>query len=127
MTNTGTRSRVIVNASILSTLTFAYFSALASTLSPNAFSSTAVAIRLGGALVVGFALALRLRDAATWSDAAREGLLLAAIVVVINGLGSVHFGRELAIRTGGVLLGLPVLATLTHVLGRTRTPIAPDE
>ena len=73
------------------------------------------------ALVVGIALVMweRRRTNPSVDSAIRDGLLIALVVVATNSLfGGGDPGLQLAIRTALVLVGLPLLAVLTHLLSR---------
>lgn len=81
-------------------------------------------VRAIAAVVIGFLLTIRERQRpdGSLSAAAAEAFGLGVVVVVTNSLmGSDVYGRELAVRTFGILVGTPGLALLARLLGRTRT------
>jgi hypothetical protein len=120
--NTSEYGRLAIISAFASIAAFTYFSGLGALLEIGQFETPTVVARAIAAVVVGTMLALRSRvEGGTIIDAARAGCILAVIVVISNGLlGSEQLGKAFAIRSAGTLLGLPLLAVLTHVLGQTR-------
>ena len=78
-------------------------------------------LRIVAAVVAGAMLAVRARQRVGGSiaSAATEAFGLGVVVVVTNSLmGSNFGGRELAVRTTAVLVGLPLLAVLAQAIVR---------
>lgn len=111
---------------IVAVVAFVYFTAGSRLLdwlsgSLDGWSVAELTVRLVLAVIVAAVLLIteRRRVAPSIDAATRDGLVVAAIVIVTNNLfGTPDAGRELAVRTGMVLLGLPLLAVLTHLLSR---------
>lgn len=124
MTASPTNYRRFSTSAIVTSLTaFAYFSAVAGLLlESESNDAVTIAARAAASTVVGTLLAVRSQvERGTVIDAAREGLVLAVVVVMANGLfGSDILDRTFAIRSASIMLGLPLLAVLTHVLGQQR-------
>ena len=123
MTHTIDYRRLAITATLTSFAAFAYFTGVGVLLDPQSSQLLTISARAAASAVVGTLLAVRLLvENGTGVDAAREGFLLAVIVVMANGLlGSEMLGKAFAIRSAGVLLGLPLLAVVAHVLGQKRS------
>lgn len=106
---------------ITSLATIVYFTGFALLAGSSATTSRDVLVRAAASLVVGAFLTIsaRQRETRTARAAAADGFALAIVVVVCNSLfGSDYAGRDLAIRTVGILTGVPALAALSHTLAR---------
>jgi|SRR5688572_13022889 len=80
-----------------------------------------MAVRLVLALIVATVMLVIERRRATPSvnAALADGIQVAAVVIVANNLtGATDTGARLAVRSAIVLIGLPLLAVLTHLLSR---------
>lgn len=121
---TADRARLALTAMMSSVAAFLYFHGLSAFIGGN-MEPISVLGRGIAALVIGTSLSIRVqREMMTTVAAAKEGLVLAIIVVVSTGLfGSEPLGQGLAVRSAGVLLGLPLLAVLTRAFGQKRTEI----
>lgn len=59
----------------------------------------------------------RRRDRPTMELAIREGLLVAAIIIIVDNLGGPDgSSRAIALRTATMLVGLPLMGVLTHLV-----------
>ena len=128
MTTSKDFGRFAFAAVVTSIVAFAYFAGIGAIVGREHDRDVIIGRALAS-IVVGTLFSLRTQRANdTPSDAAREGFLLAVVVVVSNSLlGSEALGRELAIRTAAVLLGLPALAVVSHALIQKRPGLAPEE
>lgn len=121
---TADRARLVLIVTMSSAAAFLYFHGLSTLIGGN-MEPIHVLGRGIAALVIGASLSIRMqREMMTSVAAAKEGLILAIIVVVSSGLfGSVPLGHGLAVRSAGILLGLPLLAVLTRAFAQKRTGI----
>lgn len=106
-------------ATITSLATFCYYSAFVVLAGSDPTTALDAKARAIASVVVGALLTVRARqrDTQTVAAAAADGFVLGVIVVVCNSLfGSEFAGRELAIRTAGILTGVPLLAAISQVL-----------
>lgn len=111
---------------IVATAAFGYFTAgavLLSRISDGIGPQTGGALLVRGALAIVVAAAMlvseRRKEHPSIDAATRDGILIAAIVIIVDNLGGVsEGGAVLGIRTALILIGLPLLAILTHLLAR---------
>lgn len=128
MTRHSTRGELVLVAGVTSLAAFGYFSFIAFLGDPRRVDVSTMVARAVAAAVVGIFMTLRERDreVPAFCAAASDGFALAAVAVVTNSLfGSELSGRELAIRTAGLLCGLPLLAAFAQLLVRKRAAPTP--
>lgn len=122
MTWIAARRRFLLASVVTALAAFVFFTGMATYVDPTATHLPKVLARALAATLVGplLIVLVRQRRPSTVGDAVTDGLLLAVVVIVSNSLfGSDDSGRELAIRTIGLLTGLPGLAALAHTLTRS--------
>src|SRR5688572_12049938 len=114
-------ARFLGTATVTSVATFAYFASVAAIAGSQATSAETVIVRATASVLAGVFLTVRARqrEEPTVAAAAADGFVLAVIVIVCNSLfGSDFKGSALAIRTVGLLTGVPALAVVAQVLAR---------
>ena len=117
----GLSAQFLGTAVLTSLATFAYFTGFALLAGSTATAVRDVLGRAMASVVVGAFMTIRAgqRRTETAAAAAADGFALGIVVVVCNSLfGSDYAGGMLAIRTLGILTGVPALAALSHVLAR---------
>jgi hypothetical protein len=128
MTRQGLRIRDGLSVLFVAALTFSYFVAASLVLgrmgaetSPLTAASLLVRFILAVFVATVMLASERRRPNPTLDAALGEGIVVAVVVIVTNNLfGITEVGWRLAARTGLMLVGLPLLTSLTHLLDRRK-------
>lgn len=111
---------------LMAAATFAYFTAGSGILNamssgPGSRTAASVVARLVLAIIIAAVMVVseRRRQSPSVDAALLDGIQVAAVVIITNNLfGTADAGAQLAARTALVLVGLPLIAVLTHLLAR---------